>query len=72
MNYESAEKQFSLAYPAAVLINHCHPKRTNLCCCTVNMIDEHTPGCSKGDTVQQCCTISLKLGRGKKIASLIS
>lgn len=24
----------SLAHPAAVLINHCQPERTNLCCCT--------------------------------------
>lgn len=64
MNYESAEKQFSLAYPAAALINHCHPKRTNLCCCTVSMIDEHALGCSKGDTAQQCCTTSLKVCEG--------
>lgn len=67
MNYESAEKQFSLAYPAAVLINHCHPKRTNLCCCTVSMIDEHALGCSKGDTVQQGCTISLKVWEKKSL-----
>lgn len=24
----------SLAHPAGVLINHCQPQRTNLCCCT--------------------------------------
>lgn len=24
----------SLAHPAGVLINHCQPERTNLCCCT--------------------------------------
>lgn len=59
MNYESAEKQFSLAYPAAVLINHCHPKRTNLCCCTVSMIDEHALGRGNGDTARQRRTISL-------------
>lgn len=71
MNYESAAKQFSLAYPAAALINHCHPKRTNLCCCTVSMIDERALGCSKGDTAQQCSTISLKVWENK-IMSLIS
>lgn len=61
MNYDSAEKQLSLAHPVAVLINNCHPKRAHLCCCIVIMIDGHTLGCSKGDTAQQCCTISLKV-----------
>lgn len=67
MNYESAEKQFSLAYPAAVLINHCHPKRTNLCCCTVSVIDEHAPGCSKGDSsiMLHCIFKRLRGERGK-------
>lgn len=58
MNYETAKKQFSLAYPAAILINHCHPKITNLCCCTVSMIDERARGCSKGGTVQRRCATS--------------
>lgn len=66
MNYESAEKLFSLTYPAAFLINHCHPKRTNLCCCAVSMIDELALGCSKGDTVQQCLRIFFKVS-GEKI-----
>lgn len=72
MNYESEEKQFSLAYPAAVLINHCHPKRTNLCCCTVSMIDEYALGCSKGDTVQRCCTISQSEGKKNPVFNLFN
>lgn len=63
MNYESAEKQFSHTYPAAFLINHCHPKRTNLCCCAVSMIDEHVLGRCK---VQQCFAISLKVSQREK------
>lgn len=39
MNCEGAEKQFSAAYPAAALINHCHTER-GLCCCCVSEIDE--------------------------------
>lgn len=57
------EKQFSRTYPAAFLINHCHPKRTNLGCCAVSVIDENALGRSK---VQQCFTISLSLTKQKK------
>lgn len=66
MNYDSAEKQLSLAHPVAVPINHCHKKE--LICVVVlwSWLMGTYWAEVKGDTAQQCCAISLKVWRRKK------